>query len=78
VLKRREWRTLDHKTWSVIEYKLTLWEYIQERYAMFRACTSFGKCQADFMSADLEDLLCMYVPERHTVVVPFVEYVDDN
>jgi len=77
-LNRREWKTLDSKTWSVVEYKLTVWEFIQEQYAIFRANTSLGKCHADFMSDDLEELFCGYIPWRHTVVELFVGYVEED
>jgi len=68
---RREWRTLDGKTWSLIEYRLTVSEWIQLRIATIRAYLT-GKAIADFLSIELENLLCGYVPSRHRVVKPYV------
>lgn len=65
---RRDLRTLDHgKSWCLIEYKLTLWEWIELGIACIRAFFSI-KPPAYFMSIDLEKLLCFHVPTRHKIV----------
>ena len=74
-LSRREWKTLDYKTWSIIEYKLTVREFLQMIKARIMAML-FGNCAAHYMSEELENLLCMYVPERHKIVEPFVGHVE--
>jgi len=74
-LNRRDGRTLDYKTWSIIEYKLTLREFIQEIKAHLMAIL-LGNCPAHYMSEELQELLCSYNPERHRIVEPFVGYVE--
>lgn len=65
ILNRKDLRTLDDKTWSLIQYRLSLWELIQTFLIPIH------------MTSYLEELLCGYIPERHTVIEPFVGYVGE-
>lgn len=66
-MKIREWKTLDGKTWSLVEYNLTFRELIQTIYAIIMAFL-IGKYPAYYMSSDLEELHCNYIPTRHKVI----------
>jgi len=73
LLKHRiEKRTLDFKTWSLIEYRLTLFEWIELLQGMIRAfikATISGSANPmQYVSPELEQLLCGYVPTRHKVL----------
>lgn len=67
-------RTIDGKTWSVIEYTLTLRERLSILVGFIKANLICG-CIADYISEDLEEVLCGYVPARHRVCKHFDGYV---
>ncbi len=53
--------------WKKVEYSLTLSESWQLLMARLKSWL-FGGCNADYMSEDLEDLLCGYNPIRHKII----------
>ncbi|HUX79508.1 MAG TPA: hypothetical protein VMW10_07200 [Alphaproteobacteria bacterium] len=79
LLKRtfEELRTLDSKTWSMVRYTLT-WKEWFERWRAHRQARDKGGCPADYMSENLENLLCGFIPSRHQITVHFVRYVEPD
>lgn len=66
-MKRRDIKTLDYRTWSLIEYTLTMREELQLGWA-YVLRLFLGGSLAQHMSIDLENLLCDYIPTRHRLV----------
>jgi len=58
---------------GIVKYTLTFREQAQVVAANIKSKTH-GGCPADHMSAELEDLLCGFVPSRHTLI----EALSDN
>jgi hypothetical protein len=70
ILTRTDHRTLDYKTWSLIQYRLTVWEWLHIQIAniLFYVIPWPRICRATFYNARLEELLCGFVPSRHTIL----------
>jgi len=50
-----------------VKYKVTFIEYIQTIIAFIKREFK-GGCLADYMSPELEELYCGFIPSRHTII----------
>jgi len=53
--------------WYRVKYNMTLFELIQRAKASL-FCSMFGGYPAMWMSEELEELLCGYIPNRHEIL----------
>jgi len=53
--------------YGYVKYRRTIKEYIQTIIAYIKK-DLYGGCLADYMSPDLEELYCGFIPGRHTIL----------
>jgi len=67
--------------YGIVEYDITLQEMIEYAVAIiFVLIVSIIKssCIADFMSLELEELFCGFIPERHKIIYRMTDREIDN